>query len=63
MGAEKTYETTINFAISSDTRDLDYWKEIVNRPINDQEKTICINEQWLSFPTEQQIEEKLQLLI
>ncbi len=63
LGAEKTYETTINFAISSDTRDLDYWKEIVNRPINDQEKTICINEQWLSFPTEQQIEEKLQLLI
>jgi hypothetical protein len=63
LGAEKTYETTINFAISSDTRDLDYWKEIVNRPTNEQEKTICIDEKWLSFPTEQQIEEKLQSLI
>lgn len=63
LWAKKTYETTINFAIHSDTWDLDYWKEISYLPINDKETMICVDWLWLPFPSLAQIENQLTSLL
>lgn len=63
LWAKKSYETTINCAISSDTRDLEYWKEITYRPVNEQNQTICMHWTWQSFPSQEQIYQSLSSLI
>jgi tRNA pseudouridine55 synthase len=63
LGATKTYTTTIDFSISTDTRDLDFRKEFTQRPVDHTTSTIEV--QWVStpFPSRQQIETTLQSIV
>lgn len=63
LGAEKTYITTIDFSKSSDTWDMDYWKEMDQYEINTALSKICIKNEWINFPSEEQFKETLKDLI
>lgn len=63
LGAEKTYRTTIDFSKSSDTWDMDYWKEMEQYEMSVEWEKICINNEWIDFPTQVQFETTLKDLI
>lgn len=60
LGATKSYTTTIDFSVSTDTRDMDYRKEYTQWPIESNNQTIQVAGMRRSFPSRAEIEAKLQ---
>lgn len=66
LGANKSYETTIDFSKMSDTWDMDYWEIYEEYVLSEEEwKTVGItkNNVIVSAPTIEQITEKLATLV
>ncbi|MDD4714286.1 MAG: tRNA pseudouridine(55) synthase [Candidatus Absconditabacteria bacterium] len=63
IGLDKEYETTIDFAKMSDTRDLQYWDYYEEYPLVENKKGIIINSQERIAPPLETIEALLQQLI
>lgn len=66
LGANKSYETTIDFSKMSDTWDMDYWEVYEEYVLSEEEwKTVGIikNDTHIPAPTIEQLEQKLKTLI
>ena len=61
--ANKTYVATIDFSKSSDTRDMDYWKEFHQREIDMQSSILHIQDREVVFPRIEQITPLLDSII
>jgi tRNA pseudouridine55 synthase len=65
LGADKSYETTIDFSKMSDTWDMDYWELYEEYAISEQWQSIWItkNNIFIPAPSIEQIQEKINTLI
>ena len=70
LGADKSYETTIDFSKMSDTWDMDYWEMYEEYEISSKLQDASSKQQWIMknntfipAPSLEQIQEKLDTLI
>lgn len=63
LWSPKTYITTIDFSVSTDTRDLDYRKEYKQWPVHHESSTINIDWKNILFPTVEQFHATLTSIL
>ncbi len=63
LWSTKTYITTIDFSVSTDTRDLDYRKEHTQRPVDHTSCTIEVSWVSLPFPSVEQFHTMVQSIM
>ncbi len=63
LWCSKTYITTIDFSVATDTRDMDYRQEYKDYSVNHEEQTITVNWTVLPFPSMEKFFATLQSAI